>query len=124
MLCGCYSSWSVVGLKNGCKGTRPSKITIRNRLALKKHPISKEPIRGIHRVFLGTDTRSLAVQVAAIVGRPIPERGGGDCPPGSREAGRPISEWRGGDCPPWDPFGQEGGMCEEDEDPFLDIAYA
>ena len=124
MLCGCYYSLKAVGLKSVCKGARASKITIRNRLALKKHPISKDPTRGIHRVFLGTDTRPLAVMVASIVGKTIAERGGGKCPQGSRDADSPISERRRGDCPPWDPFGEDGCAWDDDEDPFLDIAHA
>ncbi len=107
-----------------CKGTRASKITIRIRLALKKHPISMDPIRGIHRVFPGTDNRPLAVMVASIVDKRFPEWGGGDCLQGDRDADRPVSERRGDDCPPWGPLGDDGCMWDEDANPFLGFAHA
>jgi hypothetical protein len=44
-------------------------VTIRTRLANKIHSISKKPIRCIHRVFLGIDTRKMAASVASILER-------------------------------------------------------
>jgi hypothetical protein len=53
MQCGCYSSTRLVDLKHRCiKGTARSKLTIIKRLKEQKHPSSKVPLVGVHRILI------------------------------------------------------------------------
>ncbi len=100
VVCGCYASQQAVGLKLVCKGTRACKATIRTRLGLKLHPITKKTIWGIRRVLFQGDTRPLLDLGNTIVKRPIPAVG-------SLDTGRaPPPERRGGTCPSEASFGE------------------
>jgi hypothetical protein len=116
--CGCYASQQAVGLKLVCKGSQACKSTIRNRLGLKQHPITKKPIWGIHRVVSTSDTKQLLDSVSAIVNRHLPS-------PNRLETGRaPPPERMSGTCLSEASFGEQSFFGLEEDDPFLDIAYS
>ena len=116
--CGCYASQQAVGLKRVCMGSKACKSTIRNRLGLKQHPITKKPIWGIRRVVSKGDTKPLLDMVSTIVDRPLPA-------PNRLESGRaPPSERMHGTCLSEASFGEHSFFGDEEDDPLLDIAYS
>ncbi len=116
--CGCYASQQSVGLKTVCKGSNACKSTIRNRLGLKQHPITKKPIWGIRRVMPKGVTEPLLDLVSTIVKRPLPISG-------RLDMGRaPPSERRRGTCPSEASFGEHSFFGDDEDDPFLDFAHS
>ncbi len=122
VICGCYSSQNSVGLKQVCKGTRASKVTIRARLANSTHPITKKPVRCIHRILLGIDTRKMAAKATEILGSS--NLASGNEPPGSQETGAPQAIGQDGVAalPRENSFEESDDGWEED-DPFIAFAH-